>query len=157
MIRASALAAAVLLCCGPLLAQDESAGSPSVHYSGPAQIDIKANRREPVEFRFTIAPNFHINSHAPRDKELIPTRLIAIESTGIDISDVHFPEGEDYAFPFDPENKLSVYTGEFAIKAQTRTAPGEHTLQVLLHYQACDNRMCYPPRDLPFEIKLIAK
>ncbi len=131
--------------------------APRVSFAGPPQQAIRANAQVEVPLHFSIPEGFHINSHTPRQPELIATRLATVAQGGITVRAVDFPPGEDYAFAFDPKTKLSVYSGEFTITAHLRTTPGEHVLNAVLHYQACDNRTCYPPRDLPVSVKLTAQ
>ena len=58
------------------------------------------------------------------------------------------------SFPFDPSTKLSVYSGDLAIKgvvlAPGQASAGTYTIHGELKYQACDNNACYPPKKLPF-------
>ena len=53
-----------------------------------------------------------------------------------------------------PDVKLNVYSGEFTVTlrvAAVRTAvPGNFTVHGTLHYQACDDKLCYPPKDMDF-------
>ncbi|MGH9532329.1 MAG: protein-disulfide reductase DsbD domain-containing protein, partial [Terriglobales bacterium] len=71
---------------------------------------------------------------------------------------ITYPKGEDVAFEFEPNEKLSVYEGEFVITARiraTRTAkPGVHSVRGTLKYQACNDRACFPPKTLPVEFQL---
>ena len=34
---------------------------------------------------------------------------------------------------------------------------GEHTVDGMLRYQACDKAACYPPKSLPVQVELMAK
>jgi hypothetical protein len=61
---------------------------------------------------------------------------------------------------FLPDEKLNVYTGDFTVTALVSTArtmsPGTYRVRATLKYQACDNRQCFPPTQLPvdFDVKV---
>ncbi|HWZ12472.1 MAG TPA: protein-disulfide reductase DsbD domain-containing protein [Acidobacteriaceae bacterium] len=123
----------------------------------PQEVSIPAGKAAIVELHFVIAPKLHINSHTPSSETLIPTRLAVTEVPGLKIASVDFPAGEPFVFPIDPTTKLDVYTGEFVLKAHVIAQPGSHLLQGVLHYQACDNAACYPPKTLPLAVSLVAR
>ena len=55
------------------------------------------------------------------------------------------------------KTKLSVYTGEFDILARITATPGNHLVQAKLHYQACDQNECLPPKTINVPIDVIGK
>ena len=128
----------------------------SVHFLYPEQISVTAKKDNVVDLHFKINAGLHINSHTPREKSLIPTQLIVAEPSGLKIGPVDFPPGADYALAALPNDKLSVYTGEFVIHAHIEAQPGDHLLAGVLRYQACDTNSCYPPRKAPIAIDVIA-
>ncbi len=129
----------------------------AVTFLFPEQITIPAQKAAAVDLHFRVEDGLHINSHTPREKSLIPTNLAVVEEGGLKVSAVEFPPGADYAFDFDPKEKLSVYTGEFILHAHITAPAGDHLLQGALRYQACDARSCYPPRTIPVAVDVIAK
>ena len=164
---------AVTLACAALLASAatavpqqlpwQSAGNPGgssqqlVHFLYPQQVTVPAGTPQTVELHFRIADGLHINSHTPRQKSLIRTEMIVAEPVGVTISGVDFPAGSDFAFPADPSQKLSIYSGEFVLKMHVVAQRGNHLLQSALRYQACDNRTCFPPRNAPVAVDIVAK
>jgi hypothetical protein len=131
-------------------------GQQLVHFLYPQQVNVAAGSAQTVDLHFRIANGLHINSHTPRQKSLIRTELIVAEPVGVKIATVDFPDGTDFAFPADPSQKLSIYTGEFALKMHLTAQPGNHLIQGALRYQACDNSTCFPPRNVPVAIDVIA-
>lgn len=129
----------------------------AMQFLGPGQVTVPARRPAVINLRFRVADGLHINSHAPHDKYLVPARLAVAEGGGINVTQVDFPPGEDYALAFSPNHKLSVYTGEFILHARLTAAPGRRTLQAALRYQACDMNACRPPAALPITVMVIAK
>ncbi len=128
-----------------------------VAYLFPEQVNIPAKQSTPVDLHFRVAEGLHINSHTPREKSLIPTNLAVVEQDALKVTAVDFPAGTDYSFAFDPKEKLSVYTGDFTLRAHITAPPGEHLLQGTLRYQACNSNSCYPPKTIPVAIDVIAK
>jgi len=127
-----------------------------VEFVGEPQA-IAANKPATVELRFRVENGFHINSHTPKSELLIPTKIAIDDLAGVTLKTVDFPKGAEYSFAFDPSEKLDVYTGEFVLSARVTAKPGNYTLKAALHYQACDNAACYPPKTLPVEASFTAK
>jgi hypothetical protein len=114
-----------------------------------------------VDLDFRIPGGYHINSNTPKSEFLIPTALKMDLPTDIVLGKIGYPPGEDRAFPFSPDEKLSVYSGDFTIKVAVHplksVVPGKYVMHGVLRYQACDNAACYPPKNLPvsFEVKVV--
>ncbi len=163
---------AAALCCAGLLAaaltaapqklpwQTSDSSNPNstqlVRYLYPQQVTLQAGKPQTIDLHFRIENGLHINSHTPRQKSLIRTELIVAEPPGVNISAVDFPPGSDYAFPADPSQKLSVYSGEFVLKMHITPKSGDHLIQEALRYQACDTHTCFPPRTTPVAVDVIA-
>lgn len=128
-----------------------------VHFLYPQQVTLEAGKAQTIELHFRINPGLHINSHDPRQKSLIRTELIEAEPSGVKISAVDFPAGSDYAFPLDPQTKLSVYSGDFVLKMHLTTQKGNHLVEGALRYQACDTNTCFPPRNVPVAVDVIGR
>jgi hypothetical protein len=160
-----ALIALAILASGIASAQklpwqaDETPAQPpqSVKFLYPEQVSVTAGKESVVELHFKINPGLHINSHMPREKSFIPTQLIVAEPAGVKIGPVDFPEGSDYSLAFAPNEKLSVYTGEFVVRAHITAQAGDHLLDGVLRYQACDTNACYPPRKAPVAVDIVAR
>jgi hypothetical protein len=114
-----------------------------------------------VTLNFRIPHGYHINSNTPRSEFLIPTALRMDLPTDIILGKIEYPAGEDLSFPFSPDEKLSVYSGDFTIALGVHplksVVPGKYGMRGVLRYQACDNAACFPPKNLPvsFEIKVV--
>ncbi len=124
-------------------------------------VNVRSGHPAPVTFTFHIQPGYHINSNKPLMPELIPTQLkFSLPGSDMVIGRVKYPDGQLMAFAFDPNQKLSVYSGDFSVKAVVVAPPsantGTYTVHADLKYQACDNNACYPPKSVPlaFEVKV---
>jgi hypothetical protein len=129
----------------------------AVEYLFPEQVTLATGKPTEVALHFRIAPGLHINSHAPRENFLIPTVFSIPEGAGVRLLGASYPAGADFTLPLDPKNKLSVYTGEFAIQARIVAEPGNHLVQARLRFQACDKTQCLPPKTIPVAIDVIGK
>jgi hypothetical protein len=138
-------------------ANDRVDPAAAVEFLSPGQVTVSAHRAAEIDLHFRVANGLHINSHAPLDKSLIPARLAVVEAHGLNVTAVDFPPGTEYAAQFAPREKLSVYTGEFVLRAHVTAEPGDHTLEAGLRYQACNANSCMPPHTIPVEITVTAK
>ena len=129
----------------------------AVEYLYPEQVTVPAGKAATVALHFKIAQGLHINSHTPREKELIPTTLSIPEASGVRLEQASYPAGADFTLPLDPKEKLNVYTGEFIIQARIVASPGDHLVEAKLRYQACDESACMPPKTITVPIDVVGK
>lgn len=158
---------AVALILGAALAQsqkplsDRTGQSASKHtvveYLYPEQVTLPAGKPSIAALHFRIAPGLHINSHTPREEGLIPTTFSIPEGSGVRLDGAIYPPGTEFALPIDPMSKLSVYTGEFIVRARFVATAGNHLVEGRLRYQACENNSCMPPKTIIVAIDVIGK
>lgn len=129
----------------------------AVEYMFPEQVTLAAGKLSEIDLHFRIAEGLHINSHIPRDEYLIPTTFSIPEGSGVRLQEASYPAGLDLTLPSDPSTKLSVYTGEFVIHAHVVAESGDHLVEAKLHFQACNNTQCLPPKTIPVAIDVIGK
>ena len=134
----------------------------AVQYLFPEQVSVPAGKLSPVILHFRVAQGLHINSHTPSDKFLIPTDFsipdgVGPDGTAVRLVEATYPPGTIISLAFDPKTKLSVYTGEFAIQARIEATAGNHLVQARLHYQACDQNQCMPPKTIDVPINVVGK
>jgi hypothetical protein len=138
-------------------ARRQAAKPAAVEYLYPEQVTVPAGKPSVVALHFRIPPGLHINSHTPRESELIPTTLSIPADSGVRLDGAVYPPGTEFALPLDPKAKLSVYSGEFIIQARSVATAGDHLVEARLHYQACDNNACMPPKTITAAIDVIGK
>ena len=135
--------------------------TPAVSMAPIPPVTVARGKAANVALDFRVVHGFHINSNTPHSEFLIPTTLKIDAPTDIVVGKVAYPEGKDVSFPFSPDEKLSVYSGDFRVALAVRplhtVVPGKYAFHGNLKYQACDNAQCYPPKQLPvnFEVKVI--
>ena len=139
-----------------LLAQND--GKPTVAMAPAGKVQVAAGGNANLELDFRVAPDYHINSHHPRQDYLIPTVLVLQAPQQVSVADLKYPAGTDVSFSFAPNDKLNVYSGDFSInvtlKAPAKSAPGNYPVKGELKYQACDHSACYPPHSIPVEFQV---
>jgi len=161
-----AVAALLVISSAAVFCQEDSlSGSPrqsllklqAVEYLYPEQVSVPAGKPSPVTLHFRIRDNLHINSNKPRAEYLIPTVFSLPENSGVKLVNAAYPAGTDFTLPADPDQKLSVYTGDFAIQTKIVSIPGNHLVEAKLRYQACDQTQCLPPKTITVPIDVIGK
>lgn len=154
-------AAVLVLTAALAFAQSPGNRAPSVSIAPIETVTVTRGQGGTATLHFRVAPGFHINSNAPKSEFLIPTALKMDAPTDIALTKVSYPEGKDMSFPFAPDEKLNVYTGDFTVTMTVRplhtVQAGKYAIHGDLKYQACDNAACYPPKHLPveFEVKVL--
>jgi hypothetical protein len=139
----------------------QSGKAPSVTIGPIPTVTAQRTSQTLVPLNFRVAPGFHINSNAPKSEFLIPTQLKMDVPTDIVLGKIQYPEGKDVSFPFSPDEKLNVYSGDFTINVAVHplhsVVPGKYVMRGNLRYQACDNAQCFPPKTLPvsFDVKVV--
>ena len=161
-LRSAFVAFLLTLCATLAQGQADSADrsvlrGAAVEYMFPEQVTVPAGKASDVTLHFRIAEGLHINSHTPKDEYLIPTSFSIPDGLGVRLQNASYPAGTDFALPSEPQNKLSVYSGEFTIQARIVAEPGNHLVEAKLHFQACNNTQCMPPKTIPVTFDVIGK
>ena len=151
------LASAVLLLSALAVGQENfGPQGPVVKMSPAPLITAVQGKAATIPLTFHVASGYHINSNQPKSEFLIPTVLKVEATTDIIIGKTSYPDGQDRSFPFSPDEKLNVFTGDFNVDVLVRVLrsvqPGKYIVRGTLKYQACDNKACYPPKNVPINV-----
>ena len=153
--------ASILLAAASLAVAQTPGKAPTVSMAAVPLTTAQRAQATMVNLNFRVPPGYHINSNTPKSEFLIPTALKMDLPTDIILGKIEYPAGEETTFPFSPDEKLSVYSGDFTIAVAVHplksVTPGKYIMHGVLRYQACDNAACYPPKALPvsFEVKVV--
>ncbi|HYJ92544.1 MAG TPA: protein-disulfide reductase DsbD domain-containing protein [Pyrinomonadaceae bacterium] len=97
----------------------------------------------------SIPSGLHVNSNRPSSQYAIAT-TVRISGTGMRSASVSYPRGRDRKFEFS-ETPINVYQGTvrfpFSIGVPANFSGRNLKLRAVVHYQACTNEVCYPPKD----------
>jgi thiol:disulfide interchange protein len=161
-LRAARLSVLLVLLAAANLSSAQTLGkAPSLTFGAVPLVTAQRAQQTMVDLNFRIPAGYHINSNTPKSEFLIPTALKMDLPTDIILGKIQYPAGEDASLPFSPDEKLSVYSGDFTIAVAVHpmhsVVPGKYEMHGVLRYQACDNAACYPPKTLPvsFEVKVV--
>jgi hypothetical protein len=151
----------VVLSTASLLYAQTPGKAPTLTMAVVAPVTAERTKQTMVDLNFRVPSGYHVNSNTPKSEFLIPTALKMEVPTDIILGKIAYPAGVDMTFPFSPDEKLSVYSGDFTIAVGVHplhsVVPGKYVMHGVLRYQACDNAACYPPKTLPvsFEVKVV--
>ena len=98
-----------------------------------------------------IEDGWHIQSAHPLDTFTIPTAL-AIDG----LIQADYPPHVLKTFTFSGGTKLAVYEGTIQIPFTAKLKNGATSVNATLHYQACNDTVCLPPRDVSATISVAA-
>lgn len=146
---------AALALASAVAAQISSYGS-VLTVNAPAKVFGKRNRTVTVDLRIGLRDGFHVNSHKPNDPYLIPLKFTWDETVAKPL-ELLLPEPRLERYPFSPQ-PVSVFTGDFKARLKFRILPGAPKgmakLTGKLRYQACNEKMCLPPRTIEVAVPL---
>jgi hypothetical protein len=108
-----------------------------------------------------MTPITAVHVYAPGNPNYIPVAVEVAPTTGVKPDPAVFPPGEDLFFgPL--KEAVKVYSGPFVVKLPLSIDPkvvktAETIVRGKVSYQACDDRVCFPPQSAPFEARLNLK
>lgn len=144
-------AAAPALCPLPLFAAEK----PDVRARITAPANLAAGSKATLAVEMTLGTSWHVNSHNPSEKFLIPTEVTLTTSAGA-LSPVRYPKDVERRFAFS-DKPLRVYAGTARFETDLELpagASGKVSVAGNLSYQACNDRQCFPPAKVPLEASL---
>ena len=108
----------------------------------------------------SVTPNPDIHVYAPGNPDYIPVAVEMTPQAGLTFQPAAFPPGQDLLFgPL--KTAVKVYSDPFdvrvpftvkAAKGKASSAePATLTVHGTLSYQACNDKVCFPPQAAPFE------
>ena len=142
------VAAIALLVVAPTLAVAQFRG-PRAELTPLVESEVRAGGAARAAVEVRLPQQLHVQSNAPRDPALIATELTFNTPAGVRATEIVFPKPTDLEQAGLPQ-PLAVFEHEFAIGVQFAvdqgTAPGTIEVPGRLRYQACDDKVCYPPQ-----------
>jgi thiol:disulfide interchange protein DsbD len=160
MLRRSLAILGVLLSCATLSAQISFGGAASGAIPGQELVQLtgSVNQRSGDDVHGTVSATiesgWHINSNKPLDDFVIPTKLTFDNA---ELVSAEYPAHTVRAFTFSGGQKLAVFEGTIRIPFAAKLKPGATSIEGKLHYQACNDTVCLPPRDahVTFDTKVV--
>jgi Disulphide bond corrector protein DsbC/AhpC/TSA family len=127
--------------------------------AGSSNLEVAAGQRVSLTLEIEMKPNMHV--YAPSVEGYIPIDWKMKESPAAAAHEVSYPASEKLHLAAIDET-VPVYQGHFRLTrditiaqdAKLRPAldsSGKFTVEGTLRYQACDDRVCYVPQELPLK------
>jgi len=112
----------------------------------------------PVTLHIDMTPAQGIHVYAPGNPDYIPVSLTLTPPAGVQLQPPIYPPGQDYVFG-ELKEIVKVYSRAFQVRQSvvvTRAAAkaGSITLAGSVRYQACDDKVCFPPATAPVSVTL---
>ncbi len=109
---------------------------------------LKANQAAEVVVEVKVRDGFHVQANPASKPQLIATRIDLAGGKGLSIGRPLYPQGKPYKVG-GLSMTVSTYDGRFElkipIKASSLASPGKQDLAGKIRYQACDDKLCFPP------------
>lgn len=141
------------------LALSLSAQAPQIlTLAEPQKVTVPRQGETRVVLKLSMRPGYHANSDKPSEDYLIPLRLTWDARAPLEPVEILYPKAKLEKFEF-TEKPISVVDGEFEILTRFRrapnAAPGPAFLSGKLRYQACNDKMCFPPKTIDVKVPLL--
>lgn len=150
-------ASAVLAAVAAAMASAQAPGVLSV--ADPVKLSVPRSGEAIQTLKLQLKPGYHVNSNTPNEEFLIPIRL-TWDQTAAETVVVQYPKPALEKTEFS-DKPLSVFSGDFEIvskfKRSPKASPGPGFLNGKLRYQACNDKMCLPPKTLDVKVPLLVE
>jgi thiol:disulfide interchange protein DsbD len=139
------------LCLPFLLAQGNG------HLTVGAIPKVSGKRSDAVEVKIPVSidAGFHVNSDKPSEDYLIPLKVKWTDTGALQGGDLVYPKPTSLNMAGD-DKPLSVFEGSFNIVAKFKVAgsapAGPGSANGKLSYQACNAKMCFPPKTVDISV-----
>jgi DsbC/DsbD-like thiol-disulfide interchange protein len=132
----------------PSLQFKGSAAHASVEPS-PATVDAAPGSKVAITLDVTPKPGIHV--YAPGTKDFIPIELKLDAKPEFKVGKTAYPKSEQMTFG---DEKVPVFQKPFKLTsdvtiAKTAKAGSSVAVSGTVHLQACDDKVCYPPENVP--------
>jgi DsbC/DsbD-like thiol-disulfide interchange protein len=111
-----------------------------------------------MTLRLAMTPAAGIHVYAPGNPDYIPVSVTLQLPAGVQADPAVYPPGEDYVFG-ELKEIVKVYSRPFEVRqritvtrAATRAAGSALTIEGSVRYQACTDKVCFPPATAPVSL-----
>jgi DsbC/DsbD-like thiol-disulfide interchange protein len=118
-----------------------------------AKVVGKRNDAVQTKIPVSILDGYHVNSNAPGDEYSIAMKVTWTSLGALEGAQVIWPKSEKITVG---EQSLQVFTGKvdltvnFKVSAKAPAGPGVASGK--LGFQACNNKMCFPPKTIEISV-----
>jgi DsbC/DsbD-like thiol-disulfide interchange protein len=144
-----------LVVAAAALLQAQTPKPPVVTIGESSPVAIAPGGRAQAHFSVTIAPGFHVQANPASQPNLIPLHLELRAQPPLRLGVPAYPHGKRHRLQ-GSDLDFSVYDGTIEVgvplQAAKDAAPLETTIEGSLRYQACNDRLCLGPQDVPVRL-----
>jgi len=120
-----------------------------------ASVTLGPGKPAEVVVPVIVAKEFHVQANPASSPRLIATTLEVSGTDALKAGTPVYPAGKAYKLQ-GAAMEISVYDGKFEIKvplfAQASVKSGRHELKGKLRFQACNDKICFFPMNIPVTI-----
>ncbi len=125
--------------------------------ASPAEIAAKAGTKATLFVDVTPNPNIHV--YAPGTRDFIPITVKFDPATSIKVGKLTYPKSETMTFA---DEKVPVFQKPFRLTQEVTVqddlkAGTSVPIKATVDFQACDDKVCYPPESAPVSWTLTVK
>jgi hypothetical protein len=121
------------------------------------KLTVRRDENPAQALKVSLAAGYHANSNTPTESYMIPMKL-TWDQGALEAAEVAYPKPKMQKFGF-TDKPISVFDGDFEIMTKFRRAagatPGPAILTGKLRYQACNDKMCLPPKNVEIKLPLL--
>lgn len=156
MLRKIALTLLMVMIAGTMAQAQMKTSGDVVSVKAPANLTGTAGQRVNFEIKLDISKKWHIYAHG--DTNFIGVDLVPDEAFPLKDLKAEYPHGHEGEFFGE---KVLMIEGKEVIQVSALVpeglAAGDHDLKIGVTVQACDDKTCLAPVDLPVAVKLKVK
>ncbi len=151
-MRLLSYCASLALIAAPAMAQQCTVSVPE-----PAKLRVTRKGLTEQRLKVALPEGCHANSNTPSESFLIPLKMTW--GTGaVEAVETVYPKASMEKYEFS-EKPLSVVSGQFEIVTKFKRGvigqPGPGSVTGKLRYQACNDKMCFPPKTVEVRLPLL--
>lgn len=119
----------------------------------PARVKRGAAAEAVVELK--VQQGFHVHANPASRPQLIATKVEVVGGKDLEASPAVYPPPKPYKVP-GMDALVDTYDGRFEVRIPIRAAQngaaGKQEMQGSVRYQACDDKVCFPPKVVKFGV-----
>lgn len=123
----------------------------------PAKLVVKRTDNPTFDLKVSLKTGYHANSNTPTESYLIPFRLTWAPGP-LESEEVVYPKAKMEKYDF-TDKPISVFGGDFVITTKFKRAAnpqlGPGFITGKLRYQACNDKMCLPPKTVEVRLPVL--
>lgn len=122
---------------------------------GVKGIKLKAGDKKEVVVEAKVQKGFHVQANPATKPQLIATKVDVVGNASFQPDRPIYPKAKPYKIE-GLGGSVDTYDGRFEVKVPVAAAasakPGKSTLEGRIRYQACDDKVCFPPTVAKFAV-----